>query len=93
MCKVFASTQGVRMCSSKLQVQLACDADTVNVLGNNSLPLDNPVELGSSAMEDDGVESNTVQEADAEGQLIQLVENGTSDFDDGELGGLRNIGR
>ena len=43
-------------------------------------------------MEDDGIESNTVQEAEAECQLIRLVENGTSDFYDGELGGLRGIG-
>lgn len=95
MCKVLASAQGVRVDSSRVLPRLprlTCNADAVNVLGNNAFPLNDPVELGSATMQDDGVESDTVQEADAEGQLIQLVENGTSDFYDGELGGLRHIG-
>ena len=70
---------------------LARDTDPVNVLGNNSLPLNDSVELRSSTMQNDRVKSNTVQEADADGQLIQLVENGTSDFDDGELCRFRGI--
>jgi len=88
MCKVFASTQDVRADGGCIGPELACDTDTVNVFGDDPLPLDYFVELGSSAMQDDGVESNTIQEADTEGQLIQLVEDGTSNFDDGELGRL-----
>jgi hypothetical protein len=91
MCKVFASTQDIRADSDKIGPKLACDADTVNVLRDNSLPLDNYIELGSSTVQNDGVESNTVQEADTEGQLVQLVEDGTSNFDDGEFGGLGGI--
>lgn len=80
------------MHSGKVRSRLACDTDTVNVLGNNALSFNDPVELGSATVQDDWIESNTVQEADTEGQLIQLVENGTSNFDDGELGGLRSVG-
>jgi hypothetical protein len=78
--------------SSNVGYQLACDADAVDVLRNNTLPLNDSIELGSATVQDDGVEPNTVQEADTEGQFIQLVENGTSNFDDGKLGGLRSIG-
>ena len=92
MCKVFASVQGVREDSSNAWSKLACDTDTINVLRHNPLPLDNHVELGSSPVQDDGVESNAVQEADTEGQLIQLVEDGTSNFDDGEFCRLGGIG-
>jgi len=91
MCKVFASVQCVRAVSSNMGSKLACDTDTVDVLGDNSLPLNDSVELGSSTMQNDGVESNAVQKTDADGQLIQLVEDGTSNFDDGELCGFRGI--
>ena len=73
--------------------KLTCDSDTIDVLRDNSLPLDDFVELGSSTVENDGVESNTVQEAEADGQFLQLVEDGTSNFDDGELCGFGGIGR
>ena len=80
------------MNSRKVRSQFTCDTDTVNILGDDALPFNDPVELRSAAVQDDGVESNTVQETDTEGQLVQLVENGTSNFYDGELGGLGNIG-
>ena len=69
------------------------DANTVNVFRNNPLPLDDFVELGPSTVQDDGVESNAIQETNTEGQLIKLVENGTSNFDDGKLCRLGGIGR
>ena len=78
---------------SLTKTRRTCDADAINVLGRNSLPLNDSVKLGSPAVQDDGVESNTIQETNADGQFIQLVEDGTSDFDDGEFGGLRRIGR
>lgn len=92
MCKVFASAQYVRAAISNVGPKLTCDTDAVNVLRDNPLPLDDHIELGSSPVQNDRVESNTVQEADTEGQFIQLVEDGTSDFDDGEFCGLRRIG-
>lgn len=72
--------------------QLACDADSVNIFGDNALPLDDFVELRPAAMQDDWVESDAVQKADAKRQLVQLVKNGASDFDDGEFCRLRGIG-
>lgn len=46
------------------------DTDTVDVFRNNPLPLDDLVELGSSTVQNDGVESNAIQETNAEGQFI-----------------------
>ena len=93
MCRVLASTQDVRTVSGNMGSKLACNADPINVLGDNPLPLNDIVELWPSTMQNYGVESNPVQETDADGQLIQLVEDGTSDFDDGELCWFRGIGR
>jgi len=42
-------------------------------------------------MKNDGVESNTVQKAQAKSELINLVKNSSSDFDDGEFGRLRRM--
>ena len=81
------------MNSDRMGLGRTCDTDTVNVFRYNSLPLDNLVELGTSTVQNDGVESNTVQETNAEGQFIQLVQDCTSDFDDGEFCRLRGIGR
>jgi hypothetical protein len=92
MCKVFASTQSVRANINRVWCQLACHTDAVNVLGDNALPFDYFVELGSATVQDDGVETDAVQEADTEGQLIHLVEDGASNFDHGEFCGLRGIG-
>ena len=44
-------------------------------------------------MEDNGVEADPIEEAQAEGQLVELVENGTSDLDDGEFCRVRGICR
>lgn len=43
-------------------------------------------------MEHDGVKTDTVQEAQAKSQFIQLREYGASNLDDGKLGGLRRVG-
>jgi hypothetical protein len=93
MCKVLASVRDVRADNSNIGTKPACDTDTINVLWDDPLPLDDSVELGSPTVQNDGVESDAVQEADTDGQFIQLVEDGTSNFDDGKLGRLGGIGR
>lgn len=68
-----------------------CYTDTVDVVRNDTGTLDDVVELGASTMEDDGVEANTVEEAEVEGELVYLVKDGTADLDDGELCGVGGI--
>ena len=36
-------------------------------------------------MKDDRVEADAVEEAEVDGELVDIVENGTADLDDGEL--------
>ncbi len=43
-------------------------------------------------MEDDGVEANAIEEGQVRRELLDLVEDGTSDLDDSELCGVRAIG-
>lgn len=70
-----------------------CDTDTVNVVRDDTLSLNNFVQLRSCTMEDDGVQSDTVQETETQSKLIKLVENGTAYLDHSELGGLRRMRR
>jgi len=93
MCKVFASTQGVRTDIDQVGPERTSDADTVNIFRDNALPFDDLVKLGAPTVENDGVESNTVQETNTDGQLIQLVQDCAPNFDDGEFCRLRGIGR
>jgi len=44
-------------------------------------------------MEDDGVKSNTIEEAKAEREFIELVQYSTANFDDGKFGGMGRMGR
>lgn len=44
-------------------------------------------------MEDDRVKTDAVEEAQAVGELVDLVEDGAANLDDGELGGVRRVGR
>lgn len=44
-------------------------------------------------MENDGIETNAVEEAEVDGELINLVEDGATDFDDGKFGGVGGVGR
>ena len=69
------------------------DANTVNVVRDNTLPIHDIVELGSTSVEDDGVEPNAVQEAETQSQLIELGEDSTSNLDHGEFGGLGRVRR
>jgi len=64
------------------------NSNAIDVVGNKSLVFHDLVQLGSSAMENDRVKSDLVQETQGEGQLVDVVEHSTADLDEGELGGL-----
>ena len=42
-------------------------------------------------MEDNGVEADTVEEAEVDGELLYVVEDGASDLDDCELCGVGRV--
>ena len=65
--------------------KLTCYTNAVNIVGNDALAFDDAVQLGASTMENNGVETDTVEEGKAECEFVDLVENGTSDLDDGEF--------
>lgn len=44
-------------------------------------------------MDNDRVESDTVEEAQAESKLVKVVEDSTANFDDSKLCGLGGVGR
>lgn len=50
MCKVFASTRGVRVVGDCMVSERTRDTDTVDVFRNNTLPFDDLVELGPSTV-------------------------------------------
>ena len=65
--------------------KLTCYTNAVNIVGDDALAFDDAVQLGASTMENNGVETDTVEEGKAEGEFVDLVEDGTSDLDDGEF--------
>jgi hypothetical protein len=42
-------------------------------------------------MKDDRIEADTIEEAEAESELVKLTEDRAADFDDGELGRLGRV--
>lgn len=46
-------------------MQLTCDTDSVNIVRNDSFRLDDLVELGPGTMQDDGIEADAREEAQA----------------------------
>lgn len=68
-----------------------CYADTIDVVWDDTFCFDDVVELGTCAVENDGIEADTVEEAKTEGEFIELVEDGASDLDDCELCGLGRV--
>jgi hypothetical protein len=67
------------------------DTNPLDIIRNHALALHDIVQLRARTMEDDRVQSYTVQERQREGKLVDLVEHRTSDFDDGELGGVVRV--
>ena len=44
-------------------------------------------------MENNGVQSNTVEEAETESKFIKLIQHCATDFDNGKFGGLGRVRR
>ena len=42
-------------------------------------------------MKDDRVEADAVEEAEVDGELLYVVEDGTANLDDGEFGGMGRV--
>jgi hypothetical protein len=68
------------------------DTNPLDIIRNDALALHDIVQLRARTMQYDRVQSDTVQEREREGKLVDLVKDGTSDFDDGELGGVVRVG-
>ena len=73
--------------------KLTCYTNAVNIVGDDALAFDDAVQLGASTMENNGVETDTVEEAEIDGKFVDLVEYGTADFDDCEFCRMRGVGR
>lgn len=67
---------------------LTCDSNSVYVIWNNTLAVHNLVQLGTCTMQNNGVEAHTVQEAQAQGQLVEVIENSAANLENGEFGRL-----
>ena len=70
-----------------------CDADAVDVVGNNTLALDDIVELRTCAMDNDGVKTDTGEEGKRVGDFVELIEYSASNFYDSEFCGVGGVGR
>ena len=67
------------------------DANAVDVVWDDTRALDDAVELGAGAVEDDGIEADAVEEAEVDCELVDVVEDGAADLDDGEFCGVGGI--
>lgn len=67
---------------------LTCHSDTLDIIRNNPFRLDDTVELRAGAMQHDGIETDSVQETQAESEFVDLVQYSTSNLDDGEFSRL-----
>ena len=76
----------------RVKIFRTCDTDTVDVVRDDTSSLDDLVQLRTRAMDDHGIQPNSVEETEAECKVIELVENCPSNLDDGELGGVRRVG-
>ncbi len=84
--RVFASETSITLELGNGVAQLrTCDSNPVDVIRDNALPFDDIVELRTSAMENDWVESHAVQETQAQRKLVKLFQDRTADLDDGEF--------
>lgn len=64
------------------------NANSIDVLRLNALALEDVVHLRASAMEDDRVETETIKEAKAECEFLEVVKNSAANFDDSKFCGL-----
>jgi hypothetical protein len=79
--------------ASNIESVCICDADAVDVVGGNTLALDDFVELRTCPMENDGVETDTGEEGKRVGDFVKLIKYSSSNFDDSEFCGVGRVGR
>lgn len=77
----------------RMKTLLTSYPDTITIVRHDACSLDYFVQLRPSTVKNDGIESNAVEEAKACREFIELSEYGTSNFDNGKLGGLRWMSR
>jgi hypothetical protein len=70
---------------------ITCYSDSINVVRCDTFALDNLIKLWPRPMDDHRIKSNAVQEAETQSQLVKLVQDSASDFDNSKLGGLRRM--
>ena len=66
--------------------------NTIDVFWDDAATFDDLIKLGSSSMEEEGVQADAKEETEAKSEFIKLPEDGTADFYDcklGRLGGVR----
>lgn len=68
------------------------DPDTLYIIRDYALQVHNLVQLRSSAMEHDRVEADAIKEAEAERELLDLVKDSTTNFDDCKFGRVVRMG-
>ena len=73
--------------------QRTSDTNAINVVRYDSCLLDYLIQLRTRTMNHNWVQPNAVQEAQAEGELVEFAKDSTADFDDSELGGMRRVRR
>ena len=69
------------------------DTDAVDVLRLNALALEDVIHLWASAMKDNRVETEAVEETEAESKLLEVIENCPSNFEDSKFCRLGRVGR
>lgn len=74
-------------------MKLTSDTDSVNVIWNDSLGLDDLVELGPSSVQDDRIEADTGEEAQTKRQLVDLLEHSSADLDNRKFSRLGRMRR
>jgi hypothetical protein len=68
-----------------------CNPDPINIIWDHTFPFHDIIELGTPAVEDDGIQANTVKETETQSKLIELREDAATDLDDGKFGRLRRV--
>ncbi len=65
--------------------------NTIDIFRDDATAFNDLVELGTSSMEDDGVEADTNEETEAKSEFIKLPKDGTANFYDSKLGRLGGV--
>lgn len=66
--------------------------DTVNVFRNHTATFNYFVELGTTAMDDDRIQADTIEKTETKSKFVKLAQYSTADFYDSEFCWMRGIG-